>query len=96
MNFVSKLQYHISYIFREIGRQIALRSDRFTVLNESGSPNMVVKMYFNFFRFFLNVQAVRMLSRRLIYITANSNIVGFIHLQFYMMNILYLYCYYKL
>ena len=42
------------HTFREIRRQRALRSGPFIFLNDSASPKMVKKVYFNCFRFFLN------------------------------------------
>ena len=55
--------YLIFHTFREISRQIALGSGRvrssrtgwITVLNDSASPKMVMKIYLYFFRFFSKV-----------------------------------------
>ena len=51
---------------------------RFIILNDSAGPKMVIKIYFNFFRFFLKVQAVWMSSSRPI-MTANRKFVRFAH-----------------
>ena len=50
---MSKFQVHISRTLREISRQRAspfgqVGSGRFIVLNDSTSPKMIMKMYFNF------------------------------------------------
>ena len=57
MKVVWKFHANNLYAFREICRQRPLRSvqvgsGQFIVLNNSASPKMVMKMYFNFFRFF--------------------------------------------
>ena len=65
MKIVSKFHAHIFYTFREISLQRALQSGRFgpgrvelgrfIILNDSASPKIVKKMYFNFFRFYFKV-----------------------------------------
>ena len=73
MKIVSKFHVPIFYAFREISRQIALRSGwarsgRFIVLNDSASPKMVIEICFKFFRLFFYIfRVVRMLSRLAIY-----------------------------
>ena len=67
---MSKFYFLIFYTFQEIGRQIALRSDRvgsgwFIVLIYS--DQMVIILYFNFFRFFKKgFRAVWKSTRRLL------------------------------
>ena len=55
MKVVQNVHVSIFYTFPEISRKIASRSSRFIVLSNSASPKMVIKIYFNFFRFFSKV-----------------------------------------
>ena len=74
---------------REISRQRALWSGwagpgqvvsgRLIVLNCSASPKMVMKKYFNFFRFYLKDLEMFECRRGDPYITANRSFVRFAH-----------------
>ena len=44
----------IFYTLREMSHQRALLSGRFIVLNDSTSPKIVIKLYFNFFWFWMS------------------------------------------
>ena len=70
------------YTFREISRQRALRSGMFGLgwfidKNDSASPKIVIKMYFNFFLLFLKVSELVECRRDYPYMTANKNFSRF-------------------
>ena len=83
MKIVSKFnRVPIFCIFREISRQRALLSNwvgsgRFIVLSDSANPEMVIKLYFNVFRFFLKVLEPIECRRADPYMTANRIFVRF-------------------
>ena len=79
MKVVLKFHASIFHTCREISRQRALRSGTFIVLSNSASLKMVIKLYFNFFRFFLKVLEPIECRWADSYMTANRNFVRFIH-----------------
>ena len=58
---MSKFHVSVFYIFQEKIRQ---RAHRFIVLNDSSSPKMVIKLYFNFLRFFKGNDGFKGTSRQ--------------------------------
>ena len=78
------LHYHIpiSYIFREKNRQRALwlvRAGSGRARCDSASSKIVIKIHFNYFRFFLKVLELFECRRGNPYKTANRNFVRIAH-----------------
>ena len=50
MKIMTKYQFHYLLLFprNKPSKSVTVGSDRFIVLNDSASPKMVMKMYFNF------------------------------------------------
>ena len=75
-NFTSYLLY---FPINKTSKNITVGPGRFIVLNDSASPKMVMKAYFNFFRFLLKVLELFEYWRGNPYITTNKNFVSFAH-----------------
>ena len=63
----------------EISRQRESRSGQFIVLKHSANPELVIKIYFNFFPIFFKVLELFECRRNDLNMTANRNFVCFAH-----------------
>ena len=71
--------YLLYYPRNKPSKSIIAGPDWFIVLNDSASLKMVIKMYFNFLRFFLKVLKLSECRRGDLYMTTNGNLVRFTH-----------------
>ena len=75
---ISRL-YLSNFLRNKPSKSVTVGPGRFIVLNDSADPKMVIKLYFNFYDFFLKVLEQSEGRRGDPYMTANRNFVRFAH-----------------
>ena len=69
--------YLLDFPRNKLSKSVTVGSDRFIVLNDSTSPKMIIKIYFNFFQIFVKVLELFGCCWGKPYTTADGNFVSF-------------------